>query len=219
MASASCDKTVKLWDTATWQQIGTPLEHPNKVQCCCLSSDGRLLATGSDDKDKWRDQPARFLHLDMETKTPIAHLPAQRRGLIHMVYSEPLRQFLASNARGVVERCDVSGDSPQLLAPLEFHVSDNESDEEHNGYDIAIAPDGLRAAVTRADGHVDCWNLTSEQCFSIGRQVSGRGISFMPDGRRLLFNEGGWDGRIVVWNCLTNEIERTGTGLARRQTL
>ena len=205
MASASCDKTVKLWDTATWQQIGGPLEHPNKVQCCCFSSDGRLLATGSDDKDTWQDHPADFCIWDVGKRTMLAHLPAQRRGLINMVYSEPLRQFLAVNARGAIERCDLSGDAPRLLQPLEADAGAI----EHNIFSIALSPDGLVASVGRHEARrVDLWDLTSEQIEQYAPLTAVAG-SFLPDGKRQLLHEGGFGGRTVVWNWLTQHIERT----------
>ncbi len=209
MASASCDKTVKLWDTTTWQQIEAALEHPNKVHCCCFSSDGRLLATGSADLNTPPDHSDDFFIWDVETKRLIVRLPAQPRGLMNMVYSEPLGQFLAVNARGAIERCDVSGDAPRLLQPLEADVSA----DERNISNIAISPDGLTAAVGRhATSRVDLWDLTTEQVAKshVGVGVGGGGISFMPDGKRLLLCEGGWrEGRTIVWNWLTQHIERS----------
>jgi WD40 repeat protein len=50
MATASNDATVRLWDTTTWQEIGTPLQgHVFKVWGLAFSPDGKTLATGSAD--------------------------------------------------------------------------------------------------------------------------------------------------------------------------
>ncbi len=208
MASASCDKTVKLWDTKSWQQIGAVLEHPDKVQCCCFSSDGRLLATGSDDADSWRDRPAKFCVWDMQTKTLLAQLAAERRGLVNLLYSKPLKQFVAVNARGAIERFDMSGDCPTPMRPLESDASTG----HHTIFEIALAPNGLSAAVARPEfNRIDLWNLATEQVAEVSAPVAASGMSFLPDGQRLILYEGGlgsWNGQLVIRNLQTQESER-----------
>src|SRR5262249_20888024 len=50
-ATASWDKTVRLWDPATGKAVGAPLTgHTSRVAGVAFSPDGRLLATASEDK-------------------------------------------------------------------------------------------------------------------------------------------------------------------------
>ncbi|MCB8766055.1 hypothetical protein LJE19_19740 [Planktothrix agardhii 1809] len=49
LATASDDKTVKLWDSTTGKEIKTLTGHTNSVFGVSFSPDGKLLATGSDD--------------------------------------------------------------------------------------------------------------------------------------------------------------------------
>ncbi|KAG2045523.1 WD40 repeat-like protein [Suillus hirtellus] len=45
LASASWDKTARLWNLDTNLQIGPPLQHKNDVTCAAFSADGKLLST------------------------------------------------------------------------------------------------------------------------------------------------------------------------------
>src|SRR5262249_46735262 len=50
LASGSRDKTVKLWDVATWQERTTLAGHAKAVMSLTFSPDGQTLATGSEDR-------------------------------------------------------------------------------------------------------------------------------------------------------------------------
>jgi len=50
LATASQDKTARLWDAATGKQCGEPLKHDAWVVAVAFSPDGRTLATASWDK-------------------------------------------------------------------------------------------------------------------------------------------------------------------------
>jgi WD40 repeat protein len=50
LASGSFDKTIKLWNLATGQQIRTLRGHVDGIQSVVFSWDGKTLVTGGDDK-------------------------------------------------------------------------------------------------------------------------------------------------------------------------
>jgi len=47
LATASNDDTIKIWDTATGQQLLTLKDHTDEVWSVAFSPDGRTLASGS----------------------------------------------------------------------------------------------------------------------------------------------------------------------------
>ena len=49
LASASLDRTVRLWDPATGESTATLFGHAEFVTSAAFSTDGRTLATGSRD--------------------------------------------------------------------------------------------------------------------------------------------------------------------------
>src|SRR5437868_5696155 len=48
-ATASHDKTGRLWDAATRKPLGQPLRHDDRLYIVAYSPDGKLVATGGND--------------------------------------------------------------------------------------------------------------------------------------------------------------------------
>jgi WD40 repeat protein len=53
LASASWDRTARLWNLENGQQIGSPLQHESYVNCVSFSTDEKPLVTGCDDKNAY----------------------------------------------------------------------------------------------------------------------------------------------------------------------
>lgn len=53
LASASDDKTVRLWNLDTNLPVGPSIQHDDMVQCAAFSADGKVLVTGSNDTNAY----------------------------------------------------------------------------------------------------------------------------------------------------------------------
>ena len=59
--TAGRDGTARLWDAATGQPVGDPLEHTDAVRAAAFRPDGKVILTGSSDRTarQWQPAPAR----------------------------------------------------------------------------------------------------------------------------------------------------------------
>jgi WD40 repeat protein len=118
---------VKLWDPATGQELRTLSDHTDGVEIVAFSPDGRLLASGSDDRTVivWDVAAGQVLHTltGEDNMTSVAFSPDGRRlasaevikvKLWDVATWEPLR-VLEGNSQGV-ERLIFSPDGKTLIS-------------------------------------------------------------------------------------------------------
>jgi len=190
LASGNGDHTVRLWDVATHQQIGTPLtSHSGTVNSVAFSPDGKTLASGSG------DDTVRLW--DVATHQQIGTPLTGHGGTVNSVAFSPDGKTLASGSGDDTVRLWDVATRQQIGTPLTGHTSQVRA--------VAFSPDGKTLASGSGSGSGDdtvrLWDVATRQ--QIGNPLTGHGgavwaVAFSPDGKTLASGSG--DDTVRLWD-------------------
>ena len=184
---ATCSEaTIQLWNSKTWVCLKSLQGHTELIKSIAFSSDGKTLASGSDDKTLklW----------DCLT----GHCLNTMEGHLDRVWSIALspdnQRLVSASADGTVKLWNVK--SSECIKTLQGH--DNQVRA------VAFSPDGQILASSSHDRTIKLWNVETGECF---RTLEGHSnwvvsITFKPDGHVLA--SGSEDGTIRLWDMQTN---------------
>jgi WD40 repeat protein/predicted Ser/Thr protein kinase len=194
LASASADKTIKLWNLATGQEIRTLRGHSSFVNYIVISPDGQILASASADKTikLWNLATGKEIRTISGHTSFVNYLAISRDGQI-LVSASADKTIKLWNLTTGKEIRTISGHSNYI------------------DY-FAISSDWQTIATGSADNKIKIWNLvTGQEIYTlIGHSNKVNFVVISPDGQILA--SASTDKTIKLWNLATGKEIRTFTG-------
>lgn len=193
IASASADKTIKLWDV-NGKLLKTLKGHRNTVWSVNFSPDGKLLAsTGNDGTIKvW----------NVAAGTAIKTLQAHNPRLASVSFSPNGKILSVTSWNGTVGLFDL--EQGKLLTLIRAH--------QDIAGDSRFSPDGKLLASASFDKTIKLWRVEDGKAVQTltGHRDRLTRISFSPDGKTLA--SASFDKTVKLWNVQTGEVLKTFEG-------
>ncbi|MBD2340169.1 ribosome assembly protein 4 [Calothrix sp. FACHB-156] len=208
LASGSDDNTIKLWDVSTGKVIqtlpplreATPTEsyidsgHQDSVTSIAFSSDGKKLASGSEDKTikLWDITTGKLLQTFSGHGDVIKTIALSSDG-----------QKLASGSKDkTIKLWDVS--TGKLLQTFSGHGDVVNS--------VALSSDGQKLASGSKDKTIKLWDVSTGKLLQtlIVHRDAVNSVAFSPDGQHLA--SGSDDNTIKLWNFSISNVPQTLSG-------
>ncbi len=194
LATASLDKTVRLWNVATGRTRAILTGHKGEVDAVAFSRDGRTLATGSVDKTVrlW----------DAATGRTRAILTGHKDHVTSVAFSRDGRTLATGSDDKTVRLWDAA--TGRTRAILTGHKGAVEA--------VAFSPDGRTLATGSVDKTVRLWDAATGAPRStlMGHSDPVYAVAFSPDGRTLASGSGDYDVRL--WDTATGNTRATLIG-------
>lgn len=187
LASASNDKTIKLWDLASHKQLATLSGHSTAVKLVTFSPDGITLASASSSEVKLWDIASRK-ELATSTSVPLDEF-------VKSIAFSANGKTVAWASFSTVELLDIV--SMKALAP----VLDSQLVTG-----VAFSPDGKKLA-TGGSNAVILWDVASRKKLATVSEhtedIMDVSIAFSPDGKTIA--SAGADNIVKLWDVASHE--------------
>ena len=186
VATASSDKTVKIWDATNGQELLTLRGHSDGVVIVAFNPDGRHVATGSEDKTVkiW----------DAANGRELFTIRGHPDGVNTLAFSPDGKRLATGSIDGTVKIWDAVGGKEQLGVCGPSRTRRN--------LQLAFSPDGGRLATALAIDRVKIWDAVSGR-EQVAIPFSAESVVFSPDGKRLA--TGSRDPPVKIWDAVTGK--------------
>ncbi|MEH2316851.1 MAG: ribosome assembly protein 4, partial [Nostoc sp.] len=182
LASASYDKTIKIWDVSSGQLLKTLTGHSSEVYSVAYSPNGQQLASASYDKT--------IKIWDVSSGQLLKTLTGHSSEVYSVAYSPNGQQLASASYDKTIKIWDVS--SGQLLKTLTGHSS--------TVFSVAYSPNGQQLASASADKTIKIWDVSSGQLLKTltGHSNWVYSVAYSPNGQQLA--SASYDKTIILWD-------------------
>lgn len=196
LASASADKTVRIWRVADGACLATLVGHEKGCSECAWSKCGRYVVSASDDKN---------VHLWCVDPDAPAAAPAAKED----VHNDDVQND-DDDTSNVQTRPAFFGECLRVFAGHTAHV-----------FSVDLSPAGNVLVTGSVDETVRLWDVLRGTCMNVLPAHSDpvTSVRFSPDGTTVC--SGSYDGLVRLWSVATGACLRTfraGPGDARKKT-
>ena len=201
LASASWDRSVKMWDLPSGEEMNTVTRKMKEVQTLAFSPDGRWLATenSSNVVTIWDARTGREV-LSLPGNKPLGLLG---KSWVYSIAFSPNGRWLASGLdEKTIRIWDVETGLP---------VRDLEADRRSVIY-VAFSADGRYLASGADDKTVNIWDLTSGKVIHTlsGHSKNVYAVAFSPNGRWIASASA--DKTVRLWDAMSGRQVHSLTG-------
>jgi WD40 repeat protein/tRNA A-37 threonylcarbamoyl transferase component Bud32 len=193
IASGSWDKTIRLWDTTTRQEVRTLTVGEYLVEGIAFSPDGRWLVSWSRDDENFRVWSVDTGQIRLAVR---AHFDS----VLSASFSPDGRMIASSSADAAIRLWTV--ETGELLRELGGH-------EHRHICSIAWSRNGRRLVSGGYDRTVRLWNVeTGDEIATLrGHTDKVRWVAYSPDGRHIASTS--WDNTLRIWDAKTGGLLKT----------
>ncbi len=181
LATASYDRTVRLWSVPSGREVGAPVTLPGLVTSVAFSPDGKTVAAGVANGS--------VELLSAATLKPLGAPITAHTSEVSSVAFSPGGQLLAAG----------SWDGTVSLTSLATHRTTARLPTGDDSFvnSVAFSPNGRTLAVSGYDGALRLWSVATGALLGMRLANSGEGVAFTAGGRTVA---SGNSDAINLWN-------------------
>ncbi|BAT51983.1 WD-40 repeat-containing protein [Nostoc sp. NIES-3756] len=192
IASASADKSVKIWDAVTGEELATFKGHSDRVVSVAFSPDGRTIASASAGKS---------VKLWNRSTGSITTLNGHRKSVNKVAFSPDGRTIASASADNTVKLWDTA--RGKLIITFNGH-----SDKVIS---VAFSPNGRTIASASADNTAKLWDTgTGKLIATVKHSDAVWDVAFSPDGKVIA--SASLDKSVKLWDTNTGKPITTLNG-------
>jgi WD40 repeat protein/predicted Ser/Thr protein kinase len=171
LVSANGESGICVYDTASGKELACCERRPGQLFGLAFSRDGRLLASGGDDRVAYV--------WDAATGRQLAECRGHKSKVLSVAFRGDGSRLLTASHDGTVRQWDVRTER-EVEPPYDRHTAEV--------FAAVYSPDGERVASAGFDRTVRLWRASDPQDQAVLRGHSGTiaALVFAPDGRRLV---------------------------------